>query len=182
MEFVPDETWAAWHRKIDELLDQCRPRRYDTKDKSWYEDVIGYAANTIPNQYKVIRVFVEQDVARREAQATRTGNEQMLRYADGVAPLCWFDIGRKPFAVGSTRIRLDDGTPDDYEQCVYEQRSKAKANYDRVIFRTSVMEELARTARMRGVPIVAMIGDLPIRDTGEPPRFETYDEDDAEGI
>lgn len=117
----------------------------------------------MPNQHRAIRVHAESEVAKIEGLSTRKANEKILDYADGRKPLSWLEIGPFPFSCGKLRIRLDAGTPDDYEQASYEQRVKAKRDHDRALFRATCLDELAKTARHLGKTVVSEIGDLPIR-------------------
>jgi hypothetical protein len=174
------DPWAAWKESIRNELNRLRPDRYDAGDKEWMEPVIGLAAQTMPNQYKAVRVHAESVVSNLDGGATRAANQEILKWADGHKPLFWHELGALPFSCGKLRIRLDAGTPDDYEQAAYEQRASAKSTYDRTLFRATALEELASTARHRGLTIVSGIGDLPIRQTPEGHQFTEDDLGDDE--
>lgn len=175
------ETWTQWYKKMRELLNRYRPDRYDKRDDEWMEPVFGWAAQTMPNQHKAIRIYAENEVRREDHAATRRANREILRYADGHAPLLWADLGALPFACGKTRIRLDAGTPDDYLQAAYEHRSDGKAAYERVLVRAGQLEELANIASSQGLNVVSKIGDLPPREGPRPPDDDfddDFDDDD----
>jgi hypothetical protein len=174
------DPWAPWTQMIRTELNRRRPERYDKSDREWMEPVIGRAAQTMPNQHKAIRIHAESEVYKQEGAATRRANREILRYADGNRPLLWADLGPLPFSVGGTRVRLDAGTPKDYDDAAQEQRADGKAAYERVLTRADLLEELANTARHRGLNIVSKIGDLPAREQPEGAHRPSDDFDDDE--
>lgn len=154
-----EDTWAAYHSEIDKRLDEIRPRRSSSGDKDWREPVYGWARNHIPDESNLIRHFAEKEVDRREATATKRGNDLLRRWAKGQMPLLWSDLGPLPTLVDGVRIRMDALTPDDMDDAAREQRSKAKQVYDEVLILSESLEDLARTARRSGCSFVAEIGD-----------------------
>lgn len=114
---------------IDSLLDQHRPDRYDVGDTSWREPVYSQIATrvTIGEARQIAASYL---VDQREGQATKQANA-LLRSVGQTKqwPLDWMDVGRRPIAVGSARVRLDAARSEDFRQFEVEERRRAAADF-----------------------------------------------------
>lgn len=183
---TPDgESWKAYRRAIDRILCEDRPARAGVDEREWRERAYGYARNHIPDETNLVRHIAQQEVDRREAQATKRGNILLRAYARGASPLDWSIVGPWPVKVGELRIRLDAATPDDIEDAARELEGRAKQVYDEVVMLVGCMRDLARRARRAGMELVAQLGDESPSgpfEPGEPPYGDGDwwgDDDDA---
>ena len=153
--------WQEFYRSIDLKLDSIRPKRASLKERDWREPVYGWARNHIPDESTIIHRFAEKEVDRREAQATRRGNDILKLYWEGQAPLFWNDIGQWPIKVDrEQRVRLDACTPQDFEDAATLLQDTALKTYNHAMMVVQAERELARRARDAGLIIVALLGDL----------------------
>lgn len=154
------DSWVDYRRRIDQILDEDRPERASVGDQSWRHRAYGWARNHIPDEEHLVRHFAEQEVDRREREATKAGNAIIRRWLHGQAPLDWALLGPKPIKVDELlRVRLDAATPDDIEDSARLLETKGKAQYDEVIALANGMRDLARAARRAGHAYVALLGN-----------------------
>ena len=159
--------WKAYHREIDQRLDELRPERVGAGEKEWREPVYGWARNHIPDESNIVHHFAEQIVDRREGQATKRGNEHLRRWMHGQMPLTWADLGPLPIRVGKLRIRLDAATPEDLDDAAGEVQADGARTWQEVLLLAETMREIAKLARRAGLATVAKVGDLPPHESDE---------------
>lgn len=165
------DAWAEFRREIDRRLDELRPPRADTGDRTWREPVYGWARNHLPDETNVVRKFAKDEVDRRETEATKSGNKIVREWMKGWRPLHWHDLGPKPIKVTETlRVRSDAATPDDFDDAAQLIITAGKRTFDEVMLLGEGMHDIARLARRAGHAYVALLGDLPSR--GGDPRPE----------
>jgi hypothetical protein len=116
-------------RTIDMLLDQHRPARYDSADKSWMAPIEAEIASMIPEQ-SARAVAARDKVRRREEMATRSVN-RLLRDIGrtGQPPLDWMDLAPRPIAWDEHRVRLDECLPADFREWAAVERRRAANDF-----------------------------------------------------
>jgi len=156
--------WKEYHRQIDQRLDRIRPQRAGAGEKEWREAVYGWARNHIPDESTIVRHFAEQEVDRREAQATRRGNAHLRQWMEGQIPLVWNDIGCLPVKITrDLRVRLDAVTPQDLDDAARLVQDAGLQVYTETLLLAEAERDLASRARQAGLVVVALLGDLPPR-------------------
>lgn len=132
--------------RIDGLLNNLRPNRYDVHDLSWMtpiEDTVGSDLTEVEARTIAARTIV----ARRETQMVRSANKALRLAGDGQEPLAWFAALNLPIVVGDERVRLRAATPADLDQFAQEEGDRAKGDYDTRMLTVKVARRLA--AQMR---------------------------------
>ncbi len=171
-------SWREYYAEIDRQLDGCRPDRSGKSESEWREEVYGWARNHIPDEQNIVRAFAKQIVDIREGVATKRGNKFLRQWRKGQRPLFWSDLGPLPIVVEKVRIRLDAATPDDVEDAALEVEAQGKAVYDEVLILGHTLLDLARDARRKGLPTVALLGDLNPRKPDDGGALQPYSDDD----
>lgn len=111
---------------IDHRLDEERPDRYDSSDKTWMATVDADVAPLVPVADARL-IAARQLVQARETRATKAVN-RLLREVGrtGQPPLGWFDLARRPIAWDAHRVRLDECLSGDFRDwAAYERRAAA---------------------------------------------------------
>lgn len=110
-------------KRIDELLHDSRPDRYDVHggddgiDVEWLNIVADKIAVGLDIE-DVLKQFSRNLVRQREGQATKSANKLLRRFAlDGQLPLGWWEMDRQPVAI-VTRKQRPGGDPEVREERV----------------------------------------------------------------
>lgn len=113
--------------QINDMLDLCRPDRYEQGEYGWLDPVIADIAALIPPADAQLRA-ARDIVVRKEGDATKRTN-RLLRevVSTGQVPLDWMDLLSSPLAVGDERVALRACTPDDFRRFAAKER-RAAAN------------------------------------------------------
>lgn len=109
---------------IDEALNNARPDRYFTRDRSWMDDVVQMAAEELERRPNEASEAARRLVHRREGQATQSANRVLRNIARAGTLLPGWGVGEAwerirtdylslPLSVGGERVRLGAASPDD---------------------------------------------------------------------
>jgi hypothetical protein len=155
------DSWAEYHRVIDQMLDEDRPPRSLPSERDWMERAKGWARNHIPNESGIVRYFADKEVETREGRATRVGNDVIRLWMKGQAPLDWTIDGRKPIKLrDGTRVRLNAATPTDLFDAARALARQLKITYDNGMVTARGMWSLGMEADRRGLDVAEWLGPL----------------------
>ena len=146
------ESW-----EIRQLLDQHRPERYESTDKSWMEPVVEIVAQSLSAQ-EARFIAADHKVHSEEATATRPVKRILRDFANGVARLEWLDVMHWPVAIdGKTRVQVGKMTADDWRAWANQERRQAM---DDMAARHAACEGAERVAEMMLASGAATTGDI----------------------
>jgi hypothetical protein len=105
---------------IDELLNEARPDRYFTRDRSWMDDIVQVVADELERRPNEAGEAARRLVHQREGQATKSANRALRRIAqEGTLPIGWgteqmrADLLSPPLSINGERVRLGAASPSD---------------------------------------------------------------------
>lgn len=116
--------------RIDELLAERRPDRYETvSGDEWLDQIAAEVAGLVPAaqaQYRSARMVVGQ----REGNKTRRTNKLLREiYRSGQLPLDWLQTLNLPLAVGKERVAIRACIAKDFENFAIEERRAAARDF-----------------------------------------------------
>lgn len=109
---------------IDEMLNEARPDRYFTRDRSWMDDIVQAVAEELERRPSEASEAARRLVHQREGQATKSANRALRRIAqEGTLPIGWgageaweqirVDLLSPPLSINGERVRLGAASPGD---------------------------------------------------------------------
>lgn len=166
---MADDSLTLLRKKIDYLLCERRPDRYDVRhhdddaaevdaiDSSWLDEIADEIADEIPTSQ--ILSLARNLVRQREGAATRSANSLIRKYEkDGQLPLDWWGYERFPVAVVTRtqregkdpevkeeRVALGAMTPTDFIAFATEERVRAARDFASRNATCDAAEDIARS-------------------------------------
>lgn len=124
----------TWHheefdRRVDELLAEQRPDRYEQGEAHWIDGVADQVKSLVPESEA--RFLAAKDIVkRRETTKTRQTNK-LLRdiFKSGQFPLDWLETMHLPLAIEKERVALRACTAEDFEDFGNRERRAAAADF-----------------------------------------------------
>lgn len=157
---------------IDEALNQARPDRYFTRDRSWMDDVIQMTAEELERRPNEASEAARRLVHRREGQATQSANRVLRNIARAGTLLPGWGIGEAwdqiradylslPLSIGGERVRLGAASPDDLSlwRQVRERDAEKRLSAEAETWKGADL--LIEWAREQGVQRIEDLRDFP---------------------
>lgn len=158
---------------VDELLNEARPDRYFTRDRSWMDGIVQAVAEELERRPNETSEAARRLVHQREGQATKSANRALRRIAqEGTLPIGWgvgeaweqirADLLSPPLSINGERVRLGAAGPDDlflWRQ-VREREAEKRLGAEAETWKGADL--LIEWARQQGVQRVEDLRALPV--------------------